>query len=102
MLAPYISEFLEELAHTRQASAHTQASYARDLRNFAVFMTEYLGEEVTLPALARLKERDVRAWLAARVNRGLVASSNARALSALRSYVRYLGRMHGFENAAIL
>lgn len=102
MLAPHVSEFLEELAHTRQASAHTQSSYARDLRSFTLFMTEYLGEEITLSSLAALKERDVRAWLAARMNRGLVAASNARALSALRSYIRYLARHHDFENAAIL
>lgn len=102
MLAPHVSEFLEELAHTRQASAHTQGSYARDLRDFTLFMTEYLGEEVSLHTLSKLKERDVRAWLAARMNRGLVAASNARALSALRSYIRYLARQHDFENAAIL
>lgn len=102
MHAPHLDGFLEEMAHNRRASSHTCASYARDLRDFAMFMQEYLGEPISAHHIPSLKERDVRAWLAARLKRGMVASSNARALSALRSYVRYLHRNHGIENAAIL
>lgn len=94
--------FLQSMAHQARASAHTVASYSRDLRDFGFFMQNYLGAPLNASALAALKERDIRAWLAARLNRGMVATSNARALSALRSYVRYMHREHGTANTAIL
>ncbi len=102
MHPPFLSEFLDDLRAVRGASEHSTAAYGRDLRDFYAFMQLHRGEPLTASKVADLKERDVRAWLAARMQRGLVASSNARALSALRSYVRYLHRVHGIENAAIL
>jgi integrase/recombinase XerC len=101
-MLPNLADFLEELTHTRQASAHTISAYRRDLQQFAHFMQTHMGQEITLLSLQNCKQRDLRAWLAARINEGKKPTSNARALSALRSYVRFLHRKMGLELPEIL
>lgn len=101
-MLPYLAEFLEEYAHIRQASAHTLASYRRDLQDFAVFMQAHLGEALTLEVMTQIPARDLRSWQAQRVGRGMQAASNARALSALRSYARFLHRKTDIKLPEIL
>jgi integrase/recombinase XerC len=51
--------------------------------------------------LARLEHRELRAWLAQRRQDGISDSSNARAMSSIRNFYRYLQRETGLENAAV-
>jgi integrase/recombinase XerC len=84
--------WLEWLASERRASRHTVAAYARDLAFFFAFLAEHRGEPADLAELGRLRAADFRAWLAARVASDHVAASNARALSVLRNFFRWLDR----------
>jgi integrase/recombinase XerC len=84
--------WLEWLASERRASRHTLAAYGRDLAFFFAFLAEHRGGPADLAALAQLRASDFRAWLAARVTSGHVAASNARALSVLRNFFRWLDR----------
>jgi integrase/recombinase XerC len=93
--------FLSWLALEKRASPLTVEAYGTDLASFLGFLTQHLGDEPDLTALSGVAQADVRAWLAALANEGLVNASRARHLSAVRSFYRYLARHHGLENAAI-
>jgi integrase/recombinase XerC len=93
--------WLASLAGERRASRHTVDAYGRDLQSFLLFLADHGGGPPSLDEIGGLKPADFRAYLAARANEGLAASSTARALSALRGFVRYLAREGLAENAAI-
>lgn len=80
-----IGKFLGSLRGERNASAHTLRAYSNELSRFA----EYLGPE------ARWKEIDhvtIRGFLSHLHGCGLSKVSVARALAALRSMYKWLGR----------
>lgn len=93
--------FLGWMEQERHAAANTVEAYGHALAGFLGFLTNHLGGEPDLAALTELRAADIRAWLAALANHRLVASSRAQHLSALRSFVRYLGRRHGVEITAV-
>jgi integrase/recombinase XerC len=76
-------------------------AYGTDLASFLGFLTNHLGAEPDLTALAQVRQADIRGWLASLANEGLVNASRARHLSAVRSFFRYLARHHGADNPAV-
>jgi len=93
------------LAHQRAldgASDNTIAAYNADVAGFLAFQAEHFGEALGTAALSRITIADMRAWMAHERGRGLSARSLARALSAVRSFARWLGARDGFEPTAIL
>lgn len=93
--------FLSWLEHERHAAANTVEAYTHALAGFLGFLTNHLGAEPDLPALAALQAADIRAWLASLVSNRLVATSRAQHLSAVRGFYRYLNRRYGIESTAI-
>ncbi|HEX2256996.1 MAG TPA: site-specific tyrosine recombinase XerD [Afifellaceae bacterium] len=78
---PFLVEaFLEMLAAERGASVNTLAAYRRDLGDFLA----------RTGRLAEAQPDDLRAYLADLSRRGLAAASQARRLSALRQFFRFL------------
>ncbi len=95
-----LSEWQAWLVHNRQASPHTITAYIDDLSGFLHFLNAHAGEEVTPETLVALEIRDIRAWLASRTGQ-YAKPSNARALSTIRHFFRYLDTHHGLANADI-
>jgi integrase/recombinase XerC len=93
--------FLTWLGQERRASTHTLAAYGADIAAFLGFLTQHLGEQPTLAALAALRQADFRAWLAAEAGDGAANQTRARHLSALRTFFRYLERHHGVTCTAL-
>jgi integrase/recombinase XerC len=93
--------FLSHLGNERRMAARTVEAYGSDLATFFGFLRGHLGAEPTPKALARLKARDIRAYLAARRRDGLSDASIARLLSSIKALYRWLSRAHGVENAEI-
>lgn len=85
-----VAEFLTHLAKERDVSPHTVTAYARDLDELAMVLARHLGvNAVDWAAVDRLS---LRAWLAHLSRRGLSKRSSARALSAARSFFRWMHR----------
>jgi integrase/recombinase XerC len=89
-----IQEFIAFLEKERNDSPHTVKAYSRDLQAFAAFCQDYYGGPWTWPGVDRLA---VRGFLAAEQRRGLAKRSVARALSALRTFYRFLNATRGLE-----
>ncbi|MDR1375853.1 MAG: tyrosine recombinase XerC [Holosporaceae bacterium] len=87
-----IQNWIQELTVQKRCSKHTIASYGRDLVFFRKFLEEHLGEEISLETFRNLKISDFRSWFSSRIGAGLVARSNVRALSSIKSFFRYLAR----------
>jgi integrase/recombinase XerC len=84
--------WLKHLSAERRLSPKTLEAYARDLGQFAAFLTLHLGERPSLKSIAALKPLDVRAFLAARRREGVESRTLMRQLAALRSFARHLER----------
>jgi integrase/recombinase XerC len=89
-----ISEFVTFLEKERNDSPHTVTAYQRDLEAFAAFCQNYYGGPWSWAGVDRLA---VRGFLAAAQRRGLAKRSMARALSALRTFYRFLNATRGLE-----
>ena len=99
-LAAALREWLGLLAVERRLAAKTVEAYARDLRQFLVFLREHLGAEPDIAAFTGLQPMDIRAFLAARRRAGVENRSLTRQLAALRGFARHLARAgHGDASA---
>lgn len=79
-----VGMFLEMLAAERGAAENTLDSYRRDLSDFAAF-AQKVGFDVTAA-----NTDQVRAYLKNLTDRGMAARTQARRLSALRQFFRFL------------
>jgi integrase/recombinase XerC len=87
-----IAAFATFLEKERNDSPHTVRAYARDVRDFAAFCGRYYGGAWSWGGVDRVA---IRGWLGAMHERGLAKRSAARALSALRTFYRFLDVTRG-------
>lgn len=80
----HLEAFLEMLSAERGAAVHTLDAYRRDLLDFAGHMKGHAGTIATASA------SDIRGYLIALSDSGLKSSTQARRLSALRQFHRFL------------
>ena len=86
----HLADFLTHLAKERDVSPNTVAAYARDLGELRDFLGRHFGTESwDWDGVDRLA---MRAWMAHLARRGLAKRSIARALSAARTFYRFLHR----------
>ncbi|MDE1175276.1 MAG: tyrosine-type recombinase/integrase [Edaphobacter sp.] len=92
--------FLSMLANERGASEHTVRAYAREVKNFAVYLEESLGKDAGVKVVEHLH---IRAYLGVLYQRGLTKASAARALAAVRSWFKWMAKERLVEqNPALL
>ena len=90
-----VAAFLTYLAKERNDSPHTVKAYGRDLAAFLAFAEEYYGGAPwTWGGVDRLT---LRSFMGALRRRGQAKRSVARALSAVRSFYRFLNAQRGLE-----
>lgn len=85
-----ITAWLEMLQAQKRVSPHTLNSYQRDLSQFMVFLSDYLGRDVTHADMHDLSLKDIRAFMTDRRNQGIESRALARNISGIRSFASYL------------
>jgi integrase/recombinase XerC len=93
-----IEGFLTHLAKERQLSPHTLKAYGRDLAALADFLDRHSGGPWSFASVDRLA---IRGFLGELERRGVAKRSAARALSAIRSFYRFLQVHHGLETTPV-
>jgi integrase/recombinase XerC len=88
VLHPDIVEFLTHLEKERDVSPHTLAAYERDLSAFGLFLGTHFGAGNW--AWGDVDRLAMRGFLGYLTRRGLAKRSIARALSAVRTFYRFL------------
>ena len=91
-----LAEFTAFLAKERNDSPHTVKAYARDVAGFAEFCDRYYGGSGSW-SWSGVDRLAIRGWLGALEECRLARRSAARALSALRTFYRFLAATHGTE-----
>ena len=97
-----LQRWLGALSAREGASAHTLRAYGRDVARYLDFLAGHRGGADGLAVLARLGPGDLRAFMAAERGRGVSARSLSRALSAVRSFHRFLSAEAGVDATAAL
>jgi integrase/recombinase XerC len=87
-----LAAWLRDLGALRRLAPKTLEAYRRDLGQFLSFLAHHTGGPVTLGTLKQMRAADIRAFMAARREDNLTSRSLARALSAIRSFFRFLER----------
>lgn len=101
-LTAALEEWLATLSAVDGAAENTLRAYRRDVGGFLSFLSGYHGGGLGRAALARVGQADLRAWMAAERERGVGSRSLARALSAVKSFYRWLSERDGFDATAVL
>ncbi len=101
-LSDRLGQWLDHQRALAGAAENTVKAYQADVLGFLSFMTQHQGDTQGLAPIARIGVRDMRAWMAHERGRGVGARSLARALSAVKSFYRWLAEREGFEPTAVL
>lgn len=97
-----LADWLDHMRALDGASANTLEAYRKDVTGFLAFISEHLGASTGRKTLASVTLSDMRAWMAHERGHGLSARSLARALSAVKSFYRWLSDQDGFDASAVL
>jgi len=89
-LARAIGAWLDHLERERGHAALTRVAYARDLTRFVHFLADELGRPPSIADLEALEAKTFRRYMGRRRRDGASSRSLARAMSALRSFFRWL------------
>lgn len=100
-LLSIIKQWLTNLKHIRNYSEHTIRAYRIDLESFLHFMTNHSGQS-DLDSLGKLQTLDIRSWLTFRLNQQIAPVSNARALSTLKNFFKYIMANYSIDLSHLL
>ena len=97
-----LSAWLRHLRALDGAAEKTVTAYGRDVTGYLSFLALHRGGTEGTAALTTLPAHDLRAWMAHERARGLSARSLARALSAVKTFTRWLADRDGRDATTIL
>ncbi len=81
--------FLAMLRDERGASEHTLRAYRREVRGFAEFLQELLGDGASIQSV---EHKQISAYMGTLLDKGLTKASVARALAAIRSWFKWMAK----------
>ena len=97
-----IEKWQNWLENEKRCSKHTMDAYYRDLSFFFEFLAEYKNKLANKNTLSNLKIRDMRAYLSHRISKHISRTSNARAISSVKSFFRWLENEEIIKNSAVI
>ena len=95
-----LADYCIHLKTGRRFSEHSVCAYRRDLNSFQNFLQEHHGGRMPLESWGELSEQDLRGWMAFLRRGGQQAQSVARALSALRGFLRRIESLYNIASPA--
>ncbi|MFK8040247.1 MAG: tyrosine recombinase XerC [Rickettsiaceae bacterium] len=100
-----VNQFLDNwkvyLKLQRNFSHHTIIAYFNDIQSFLAFIANYNGSIVTIDVLQNIDIRAMRSWLAYRKQDKYINASNARALSVVKNFYKWLEKQITVNSHAI-
>jgi integrase/recombinase XerC len=106
LISPGVADALEDwVTKARALDAKSEATliaYRQDVAAFLVFLGDYQGGRAGRAALAEVGPREMRAWMARTRDAGVGPRSLARALSAVKTFYRWLSREDDFDATPVL
>lgn len=97
-----LERWLSELSALDGAADNTISAYQADVAGFLSFVAHHMGGAAGVDQVAGLTQSDLRAYMAHERGRGVAARSLARALSAIKQFIRWLAAKHGFDTTVVL
>lgn len=97
-----LAQWLDHERALKSASENTITAYGHDVSGWLSFLAEHEGGGFGPAAIARVRLSDMRSWMAHERGRGVAPRSLARALSAVKTFTRWLAERDGFDATAIL
>lgn len=97
-----LDEWLTTIRALNATADNTITAYRTDLLGYLAFITQHFGGATGLAPLKQVTVTDIRAWMAHERGRGVSARSLARALSAVKSFYRWLSERDGFDPTVVL
>jgi len=85
-----LTDWLRGMAALNDAADHTLTAYRSDVAGFLGFLARHHGGAAGMAQLRAVTQSDLRAFMAAARGRGVGPRSLSRALSALKSFARWL------------
>jgi integrase/recombinase XerC len=98
-----LEDWLAGLSALRGLAENTRTAYRADVLGFLAFLSVHSGGEARgLGPILSVGTPDLRAWMAHERGRGVSARSLARALSAVKSFYRWLAEREGVDPTPVL
>jgi integrase/recombinase XerC len=89
------------LKQERNYSSNTVSAYLADLHHFIDFIQTYQSCQASLTTISTIDIRLTRSWLSSRQTNDYLAASNARALSAIKNFYKFLEKRYAIKCHAI-
>jgi integrase/recombinase XerC len=96
-----VDDWQRYLKLQKNFSNHTVISYINDLSNFLGFLVSYDASLLSTTGFSKVDIRLIRSWLSQRLKGNFIAASNARALSSIRNFYKFLEKTEGIKCHAI-
>ena len=100
--ADALEEWLTLIKALNATADNTITAYRSDVLGYLAFLGNHFGDATGLTPLKQVKVTDMRAWMAHERGRGVSPRSLARALSAVKSFYRWLAERDGFDPTVVL
>lgn len=97
-----VTEWLLYLTQQRNYSKNTIDSYRNDIFHFINFMHKFYEKNIDIESIKSVDVRLIRSWLSDRHINQYNANSNARALSSVKNFYRYLDKKYNIVCHALL
>ncbi|MGN7678877.1 MAG: tyrosine recombinase XerC [Anaplasma sp.] len=101
ILPTIVRDWIQWLREERRYASNTIAAYERDIASFFHCVYGEASEQINPSNIGKLSVVEFRRWLADRCRQGKKSSSNARAVSVVRSLFRYLYYKYGVTGSVV-
>lgn len=97
-----MENWLSNLSAVGGLAEKTIDAYRQDVTTYIHFISHHTGKRPSKVILSNVDVKDMRSWISHTRRSGLSPRSLARALSAIKSFYRWLGHTYGISTTAVL